>query len=239
MSSVTLMLKENKVNEKGEMPLYIRIIKGRKAKFISIGIKVHPDLWNKDKLRVKGQYPNSGRVNALIAKKMSDAESAALEIETKNKSVSSKRIKEALMGKPSVSLIKFIEDYLYDIKVNGKMGTHDKVNATLLKLKTFLKNSDLSFDDFDLAFLKKYERYLRDKLNNGPNTIHSNLKIFRKIFNDAVREDIIELQENPFTKYKLSWQKTTKEYLTEEELTAIENLQLKNGTVMEVHRDMF
>jgi integrase/recombinase XerD len=239
MSSVTLMLKENKVNEKGEMPLYIRIIKGRKAKFISIGIKVHPDLWNKDKLRVKGQYPNSGRVNALIAKKMSDAESAALEIETKNKSVSSKRIKEALMGKPSVSLIKFIEDYLSDLKVNGKMGTHDKVNATLLKLKTFLKNSDLSFDDFDLAFLKKYERYLRDKLNNGPNTIHSNLKIFRKIFNDAVREDIIELQENPFTKYKLSWQKTTKEYLTEEELTAIENLQLKNGTVMEVHRDMF
>ena len=70
MASVTLMLKENKVDEKGEMPLYIRMIKGRKAKFISLGIKVHPNLWNQEKLRVKRQYPHSGRVNALIGKKL-------------------------------------------------------------------------------------------------------------------------------------------------------------------------
>jgi hypothetical protein len=37
MASVTLLPKENKVNEKGEMPLYIRIIKGRKTKFIFFG----------------------------------------------------------------------------------------------------------------------------------------------------------------------------------------------------------
>src|SRR6266540_2861219 len=115
MVSVTLMLKENKVNEKGEMPVYIRIIKGRKAKFISLGLKVKPELWNQEKLRVKSQYPNSGRVNALIAKKVAEAESAAVDIETKNKSVSSRRIKEAIMGKTSQSLIKFIEVYLADL----------------------------------------------------------------------------------------------------------------------------
>ncbi len=57
MATVTLLLKENKVNEKGELPLYIRIIKGRKAKFIYLGIKVHPDLWNQGKLRVKASIP--------------------------------------------------------------------------------------------------------------------------------------------------------------------------------------
>jgi integrase/recombinase XerD len=92
MASVTLILKENKVNEKGEKPLYIRIIKGRKAKFISLGILVHPNLWNKEKLRVKSQYLHPGRVNAFIAKKMADAECTALDIQTKNKSVSSKRL---------------------------------------------------------------------------------------------------------------------------------------------------
>ncbi len=233
------MLKNNKVNEKGEMPLYIRIIKGRKTKFISLGIKVHPNLWNKDKLRVKPQYPNSGRVNALIAKKMADAEATAVDIERKNKSVTSRKIKDAVMGKASASLINFMEEYLTALKAKGKTGTHDKVNATLLKLKSYLKHSDLMFEDFDLDFLKKYERYLRDDLGNAPNTIHSNLKIFRKVFNDAVREDIIELQQNPFTKFKLSWEKTHKEYLTEEELLEIEKVKLNEGTVISHHRNMF
>jgi len=239
MASVTLLLRDCKVNEKGEKPLYIRIIKGRQAKFISLGIKVNPNQWNSDKLRVKSQYPNSGRVNAFIAKKIADAECTALDIETKNKSVTGSKIKEAIMGKQSGSLIKYMENYLADLKANGKMGTYDKVNATLSKLNTYLKDRDISFDDFDLAFLKKYERYLRDELSNAPNTIHSNLKIFRKVFNDAVREDLIELSQNPFTKFRLTWEKTKKEYLTEDELEAIEKLTLKEGTVMDHHRNMY
>jgi integrase/recombinase XerD len=132
-----------------------------------------------------------------------------------------------------------MKQYLADLKKTGKMGTHDKVNATLLKLMTYLNNKDLTFDDFDLAFLKKYERYLRDDLNNAPNTIHSNLKIFRKIFNDAVREEMIQIQANPFTRFKLTWEKTSKEFLTEAELEAIENLILTEGTVMHHHRNMY
>lgn len=239
MATVTLLFRDSKVNEKGEKPLYIRIIKGRKAKFISLGIKVHPTLWDDEKLRVKKQYQNSGRVNALIAKKVAEAEGIALEMEIKNKSVTSNSIKEAICGKQAGSLIKYMDGYLSDLKSKGKIGTYDKVNATLLKLKTYLGSKDIQFEDFDLMFLKKYERYLRDVLGNAPNTIHSNLKIFRKIFNDAVREDIIELNQNPFTKYKLAWEKTKKEYLTEEELLAIENIELQPNSTMYHHRNMY
>ncbi len=59
------------------------------------------------------------------------------------------------------------------------------------------------------------------------------------MFNDAVREDYVELQNNPFIKFKLSWEKTNKEYLTEEELAAIEAIELKEGTVMAHHRNMY
>ena len=239
MVSVTILLKDNKVNEKGEKPLYIRIIKGRQTKFISIGIKVHPDLWNKDKLRVKSQFPNSARVNAFIAKKLSDAECLSLDLETKHKNVSSLRIKEALIGKSSVSLINYMENDLTDIKANGKIGSYKKVKAILQKLKTYLQGKDILFHDFDLVFLKKYERYLRDDLGNSTNTIHTNLKTFRKIFNDAVREDIIEPSDNPFSKFKLSLEKTKKEYLTEDELAEIENLILKEDSKVFHHRNIY
>jgi integrase/recombinase XerD len=239
MASITLMLKTNKANEKGEQPVYIRIIKGRKTKFISLSLKVHPNLWNQEKLRVKSQYPNSGRVNAFIAKKIAEAEDIAVTMETKETFVTSKKIKEAILGKPSVSLIKYMERYLCSLKANGKIGTYDKVNATLLKLRAYLKNTDLNFDEFDLSFLKKYDRYLRDELNNCNNTVHGNLKIFRKVFNDAVREDLIEIQHNPFSKFKLSWEKTKKEFLTEEELAAIEKVELSQDTMIHHHRNMY
>ena len=49
-----------------------------------------------------------------------------------------------------------------------------------------------------------------DELKNKTNTVHSNLKTFRKIFNDAIREDLIEPNQSPFTRFKLSLEKTTK-----------------------------
>lgn len=239
MASVSLILKTNKVDEKGEMPLYLRIIKNRKAKFISIGVKVHPDSWDANNHRVKKKYTNAGKVNAFIAKKIAEAEGTAVDMETNKKHISSKKIKEAILGKAPVSIVKYMEEYQADLMRKGKMGTHDKVNATLLKLKQFLKNADISFDEFDLSFLKKYDRYLREVLGNKINTVHSNLKIFRKIFNDAIREEIIEPELSPFTKFKLAVEKTTKEYLTEDELIAIENLSLKAGSVMEHHRNIY
>ena len=239
MASVSLILKTNKVDEKGEMPLYLRIIKNRKAKFISIGVKVHPDLWDETNHRVKKKYSNAGKVNAFIARKIAEAESTAVDMETNKKHISSKKIKEAILGKTPVSLIKYMEEYQDDLMRKGKMGTHDKVNATLLKLKKFLNKTDISFDEFDLSFLKKYDRYLREVLGNKINTVHSNLKIFRKIFNDAIREEIIESELNPFTKFKLTVEKTTKEYLTEDELFAMEDLSLKAGSVMEHHRNIY
>lgn len=239
MATVTVLLKLNKAFENGEMPLYLRIIKNRNSKFISLGIKVHPDLWDEANHRVKKRYPNSGKVNAYIAKKMAEAQGIAIEIETSKKYVSSKKIKEAILGKASVSLIKYMEDYLADLLRRGKMGTYDKVYATLSKLKFYLKNRDIAFDEFDLAFLKKYERYLREDLSNKINTIHSNLKVFKKIFNDAIREELIELQLSPFAKFKLSVEKTTKAFLTESELEAMESLPLKEGSVMFHHRNMY
>ncbi len=218
MASVKLILKANKKDENGDMPLYLRITKNRKAKFISIGIKVHPDLWDDKIQRVKKKYTNATKVNAFIAKKVAESEGTAVTLETSKKYVSSKKIKEAIMGKASINLIKYIEEYQSSNLRKNKVGTYNRVNAVVNKLRTYLGHADISFDEFDLDFLKKYEKYLREVLHNKPNTIHSNLKVFRKFFNDAIREDLIEAIINPFNKYKLSWENTSRAYLTDIEI---------------------
>ena len=54
MASVTIILRKDKLNKNtGKAPLYIRIIKNRKSKFLSLGIKIEPKYWNEEKLIIK------------------------------------------------------------------------------------------------------------------------------------------------------------------------------------------
>lgn len=239
MASVKLIFKENKVDSNGEIPLYLRIIKDRKTKFISIGIKLKKEYWDDNQQIVKKKHPNSARMNAYIAQKIADAKDVAITLETKKGYTTSKRIKENILGKAAISFSQYFTEYLQNLRKNGKIGTYDKANATFLKFKKYTNNTEIMFDEINVAFLKKYEDYLKTELNNTNNTIHSNLKVFRKLFNDAVRDDIIEPNLNPFTKFKLTWDKTTKEYLTEEELEILTNYPIKEGTMKFHHRNAY
>lgn len=239
MATVSILLKKNKEKANGDLPVYLRITKNRKTQFISLKLYVHPTLWDDKKQRVKKKYPNSARINNYLAQQLAEAQSKAFELESKNKSSSGKTIKESIVGASSKSFLDYLESYKEKLKKNGKAGTFDKVNAVHLKLSAYLKGSDLTFEEFDLSFLRKYESYLRDKLENTTNTVHSNLKIFRKLFYDAEREDLVEMQNNPFRKHSLAWEKVEKTYLTESELAEIESLTLNAGSKIEQHRDLF
>lgn len=239
MSSVKIILKLNKINSNGEAPLYIRIIKNRKAKFISLGIKLKPKEWNEKQSRVRKSHPNSQRLNNFIAHKVAEAEGVALEMETNSKYVSPKSIKQNIMGTSPDSFIKYFEKYIETLKKNGKTGTHDKAKAVYSKLCTYLGNKDLAFDEMTVTFLKNYETYLSEKLGNSVNTIHSNIKIFRKLINDAISEDLFPYEKNPFHKFKLKLEKTTKEFLTEEEIKKIEDLELDKNSMRNHHRNIY
>ena len=119
------------------------------------------------------------------------------------------------------------------------MGTLDKAAAVYSKFKKYNNNADISFNQITYDYLEEYESYLSNHLENGINTIHSNLKIFRMLFNKAVRQDIIELDQNPFLRFKLKTEKTNKEYLSEAELKSLESLVLNNDSSLYHHRNIF
>lgn len=239
MASVNFVLRESKLNKAGEAPIYLRVIKDRKTRFVSIGLAVLPEHWDNAKQKVKSKHPNSARANAFLATKFAEAQNTVLTEETKKKSITTKQLKQALKGKPAVDFLEYADKYKNALEANEKHGTHIKYSAVISKLKAYHKSPDLSFDEIDVSFLAQYEQYLRDTLHNSINTIHGNLKILRKLFNDAVREEIIEPNSNPFLRYKLKTEKTKRNYLTGDELLKIESLDLKAGTMLNNHRNMF
>ena len=99
MASIKLVLRTHQVDQTGHSPLYIRIIKDRKTKFITAGVKLKENEWDEVKQKVKKNHSNSARMNAALSQKIADAEGQVADMERKIKTVSVKKLKEAIKGK--------------------------------------------------------------------------------------------------------------------------------------------
>ena len=239
MATLKLTLRTQKLNNSGKAPLYLRITNNRKVQFLSLGIRLEPDQWDEEKQRVKRAHPNSNRINALLKLKVAEAQAAFLDKAVVEKGIRTKDIKAQLISYESPNFLDYAYNYIDGYLKTGKVRTFKRFRTSLNKLSEYLDKKDFTFDDLDVAFLKKYEAYLRNQLGNTTNTIHTDLKSFRRIINEAIEEELLPYDRNPFLRYKLKWEKTEKVYLTENELQAFESIQLTKGTKRAVHRDAF
>lgn len=239
MATVSIILMTKKTNKQGLTPIYFRVTKNRKSKYISTEIRIEEKHWDYTNKRVSTKHPNSKRFNSMIANQIAELQDLVFEYESQNKSVSVNQLKTHIHGQQPVSFIEYAEVVLRDYKTNEQYTSYDKNRSVLTKLKTYLKGRNPSFQDVNVRFLKDYEYYLVTELENKVNTVGKDFKFIRKVFNDAYKEDIIEYNINPFTKYKIKSKAVNKVFLTEEEVLSIANLNLEKGSKLELHRDMF
>ena len=238
-TSVKILFRKDKINKKGEIPIYLRIIKFRTSKQIALGISIPEKYWDSENRRVKKGMENSQRINNFIAHKVAEAEGIALELESKSKTILPKNIKAAIIGEAPTSFFKYANDYLDLMETKIQPSTVDKMRGVISKIKKFTNENDLMISDIDLQWLKKYETYMRSELGNISNTIFSNYKILRRIFNEAIKDEIISYEKNPFTKFKFKWDAPKKEFLTEDELAKMEALVIEDKPWMYNTRNIY
>lgn len=240
MATVKLLLYDYyQKKDSNKKPLYIRIIHNRKPKYIALGISVDPEKdWDSERLRVKTTFPNATRVNNFIVKKLVQAEKLALDLEEKNLSLSSQRIRKEIFGEPSGSFIDFAFTEIKRLEQKGKIGTANRYRTVINKLNRFLKNKPFTFENFNVAFLHDYEAHLKH-IGNHTNTIHANLKALKTILYLAIREDRLPQEKNPFFKFKLKKAPTKKERLTMEEINRIAELKIDENILLYHTRNAF
>lgn len=239
MSSTAIVLRQDKANSKGLMPIHFRIIKDRKVQYISSGILIPLEYWDNENKQIKSKFTNSKRLNYQITTRFAELQGEVLDSETVNKNLTSRQLRSKVYGNKPSNFFEIADDVLETYESNGKVGTHDKCKSIISKLEVYNKSRNLFFQDITFDFLTKYEKYLRITLGNKTNTVHKDLKFFRRIFNEAIKRDLIEITQSPFLKYKIKLEKTSRTYLNDDELKAIEILEMKNDTLIACHRDMF
>ena len=239
MASIKLILRTNQKDQTGKSPLYIRIIKDRKTKFITAGLKLKESDWDEAKQRVKKSYPNSARMNAALAQKIADAEGQVADMERKVKTVSIKKLKEAIKGKEVPNFFEYSRKHSERIRNNVSISTYKNYHAYLDKFEKWVGTKEVYFDDITVSLLMDYMSYLSNELKNGNTTQRYSIMILAIMFKEAIKEDLIPEYMYPFSKLKLKKDPSRRQFLKKEQFEAIINYKLDEKSKASVYRDMF
>nr|WP_298658380.1 site-specific integrase [uncultured Flavobacterium sp.] len=239
MASIKLILRTHQADQTGHSPLYIRIIKDRKTKFISVGIKLKETEWDEVKQRVKKNHPNSARMNASISQKVADAEAQVADLERKVKSVSVKKIKEAIKGKEVPNFFEYAYKRCEKIRGNVSIATYKNYLVYLEKFEKWTGTRDIYFDDITVSLLMDYMSYMGNTLKNGATTQRYSIMILAIMFKEAIKEDIIPEYMYPFSKLTLKKDTGKRLFLKKEQIQAMIDFKAQEGTLSCIYRDMF
>ena len=239
MASTKVILFHKNIKKNGEVPIFLRIIKDRKTKYVSLGIAVLPKFWDENNQCVRSKHPNATRMNNYIQHKKAEATDVVLSLVTESKYVKPTAIKTAIHGLAPLDFFEYADRFVKQFEARGYLGNYYRQKAIIGKLKAFVGDKPLHFSDITVSFLKEYENYLRISYKNSQNTISTNFKIIRRIINEAISEEKVPAEHNPFLKYKTKWESSEKVFLTEDELKALENLKLKPELKKFHHRNLY
>ena len=150
--------------------------------------------------------------------------------------------------KINIRIIEFYKSY-WAAKQNDKeisKSTIQKYEQTLVYLEKFLKakgKENPMVSEIDSKFIHGFNEFLKlvawnefgDSLTLS--TMNKHHSRFRTILNDAIKKEF--LKTNPYISLKLSFPNSKREYLTQEELEALQKIDLANNESLDRTRDIF
>ena len=239
MASIKLILRTHQADQTGHSPLYIRVIKDRKTKFITAGVKLKENEWDEVKQKVKKNHSNSARMNASLSQKIADAEGQLADLERKVKSVSINKIKEAIKGKEVPNFFDYAYKKCEKLKGNLAVSSHRAYYGCIKKFEDYLGTRDVYFDDITVSVLMDYISDLSNVQKNSNTTQRQKIIILAIMFKEAIKEDIIPPHMYPFSKIKLTRNSSSRSFLSKEQIQSLLNLNFAPGSISEIARDMF
>lgn len=241
MASVKVILRKHNQKADGRYPIAIRVTVNRKSKFTFIDWIKEKD-WDANNSKVKSSHPNSKRLNNLIQKKLVEADDMILEAESLNKNYTSGEIKEGIKSNSSkTSFFKMANEHISNLSAIGKHNRASSEQGMLNNLSVMLNKSDILFHQIDESFLNKLKVFLIGSKGVSERAVVNHYVFIRTIFNRAISNNLVDAKYYPFGKgrVKIKYPESVKIGLDEEEIRAIEEMTLIEGSPQWHTRNVF
>jgi len=232
----------------GIVPIYVRIVVDKKRVEISLKKTIAPENWNDAKGLPKGSNNDARKLNTYLEQVRSRLTECYQELNLKKQLITAVAIKNLYLGvrEESHTLLGIFDYHNTEMKNTLEWGTLKNYFTTRRYVEEFirhnLKTSDIDLLHLNYKFLADFERFVKSyvpkdsKLPCGQNTTMKHIERLRKVVNMAVKNDWLE--KDPFVKFKSTFTRTTREFLSAEELHAIEEKQFSIARLQQV-RDLF
>ena len=213
--------------------IYARITVETQRAELSLKKTMAVDDWNNNRGIVKGSGLEAKKFNSYLEQVRSQLTDAYRELQVNKQLVTPENIKAIYLGDSfdDHSLIELIDYHNKTQKSVLAPGTIKNYYTTQKYIQCFLKKnfkaSDIYLVQINFKFVSDFEFFLRNhkpfdhQKPLGNNGIMKHLERFRKIIN--LGQKLGWIIQNPFGPYKLRFIKNERGFLTEKELTAIEN----------------
>jgi site-specific recombinase XerD len=209
----------------GLYPIFLRITKNRKTKFISLNLSCEKAQWNENKSEFRRNYANYKQFNTVLTDIKSRAQKIVSDYTASEQDITLEQF--TLIFKKSnqnANIINYFNEMVNAMIAEGRTGNANVYYDTKNSIIKF-SNDRLQFSDITPKFLSDYESYLRR--NGGSDSgISVKMRTIRAVFNDAIRKEVVKQNLYPFKVYKISkFKKTnTKRALSVNDIQKIVNL---------------
>ena len=134
---------------------------------------------------------------------------------------------DTFQSKPPVSVGEGFLSYIQALKNENRLRYAGMFEVSYSSFIKFNKHLDIPFSDIDVAWLKKYEQWMKSN-HYAINTIGTRLRHLRAVFNRAIESK--QTTAYPFSSYKLSKvnQQTAKRAISKHDIQKIVNYKGKS-----------
>jgi site-specific recombinase XerD len=199
-----------------EHPLMLRLVDGKNRKHISLKISLPPERWDLNKQAYipkpitrgmsKEQKALIEQENAeildLITSNLNKYNSQISELKRRAKHVSLDSLFE-MVEKPvkrDYTVYQYYDFLIKEFRETNRIGQVQIYTHSLNTLKKFLDEKDISFDEIDLPFLNRFDRFLRRReLKLASLSIQ--FRTLRSALNKAIKEGYAN--QYPFSDFKV------------------------------------
>jgi len=244
--SILFYLVKSKQNEKGEAPIYARITVDGIRSELSINRVIDVTRWDSSAGKVKGTKEDARSINEhidTIRTKLNDHQNTLIK---NNKLVTASAVKNSFLGITEKKST-IIELFNYHNKQMAEKVDIDYSNSTVIRYTTTLSHvtdfiklnyntSDMYLTELNYKFITEFEHYLKTVRKCNHNSTIKYIRNMRKVVNIALANEWLE--KDPFLKFKGSIEEVERDFLSTEELQAIEAKEFTISRLDEV-RDMF
>jgi integrase/recombinase XerD len=231
MPTVTPELRKSKADKKGHCPVWIRISGASDTRYTSAGFKLHPRYWNEAKREVRASHDQHEDLNALVKKKVAEAEAEILRMRLLDREPTPSQIKRKVAyGRAGSDFYSYAERSISQMERKGQAESAKRYRHIIFAKLQGHTGSRLAFDQIDLSLLREWETALVEK-GNMASTVATAFRAFRAVYNKAEAEGLTAGLVNPFRQFKsAAIPRPSKTKLTDAEMRAIETVELKVGS---------